>query len=79
MEFQFGTNWARFSNYAGGVIGQTLAMEGVFAFFAESVFLGIFLAGSERLDDPDALVAWDQRQRRLDRPVAVRGVDVGVA
>src|SRR3954468_3273435 len=45
MEFQFGTNWARFSNYAGGVIGQTLAMEGVFAFFAESVFLGIFLAG----------------------------------
>src|SRR5919204_1650587 len=45
MEFQFGTNWASFSNYAGGVIGQTLAMEGVFAFFAESVFLGIFLAG----------------------------------
>ena len=28
MEFQFGTNWARFSRYAGGVIGQTLAMEG---------------------------------------------------
>jgi cytochrome bd ubiquinol oxidase subunit I len=49
MEFQFGTNWAGFSNYAGGVIGQTLAMEGVFAFFAESVFLGIFLAGRERV------------------------------
>ncbi|MGZ4180877.1 MAG: cytochrome ubiquinol oxidase subunit I [Solirubrobacteraceae bacterium] len=48
MEFQFGTNWARFSNYAGGVIGQTLALEGVFAFFAESVFLGIFLAGRDR-------------------------------
>ncbi|HEY8637608.1 MAG TPA: cytochrome ubiquinol oxidase subunit I [Solirubrobacteraceae bacterium] len=49
MEFQFGTNWAGFSNYAGGVIGQTLAMEGVFAFFAESVFLGIFLAGRDRV------------------------------
>src|SRR4051794_28257417 len=49
MEFQFGTNWAGFSNYAGGVIGQTLAMEGVFAFFAESVFLGVFLAGRERV------------------------------
>src|SRR6266851_4564512 len=49
MEFQFGTNWAQFSNYAGGVIGQTLAMEGVFAFFAESVFLGIFLAGRGRV------------------------------
>src|SRR5436190_7990096 len=49
LEFQFGTNWAAFSNYAGGVIGQTLAMEGVFAFFAESVFLGIFLAGRGRV------------------------------
>jgi hypothetical protein len=36
-------------------------------------------AGSERLDDPHALVARDQRQGGLDRPVAVRGVDVGVA
>jgi cytochrome d ubiquinol oxidase subunit I len=33
MEFQFGTNWAGFSRAAGGVIGQTLAMEAVFAFF----------------------------------------------
>jgi cytochrome d ubiquinol oxidase subunit I len=49
MEFQFGTNWAQFSNFAGGVVGQTLAMEGVFAFFAESVFLGIFLAGRGRV------------------------------
>src|SRR4051794_15665540 len=49
LEFQFGTNWALFSKFAGGVIGQTLAMEGVFAFFAESVFLGIFLAGRNRV------------------------------
>ena len=49
LEFQFGTNWARFSNYAGGVIGQTLAMEGTFAFFLESIFLGIFLAGRKRV------------------------------
>jgi cytochrome d ubiquinol oxidase subunit I len=48
LEFQFGTNWASFSNFSGGVIGQTLAMEGVFAFFAESVFIGIFLAGRGR-------------------------------
>jgi cytochrome bd ubiquinol oxidase subunit I len=45
MEFQFGTNWARFSTFAGGVIGQTLAMEGVFAFFLESSFLGLLLFG----------------------------------
>ena len=33
MEFQFGTNWAALSRSAGGVIGRTLAMEGVFTFF----------------------------------------------
>ncbi|MDB4967326.1 MAG: Cytochrome d ubiquinol oxidase subunit [Myxococcales bacterium] len=49
LEFQFGTNWARFSNFAGGVIGLTLAMEGMFAFFAESAFLGLFLFGEKRL------------------------------
>ena len=49
MEFQFGTNWAAFSKQAGGVIGQTLAMEGVFSFFLESSFLGLFLFGEKRL------------------------------
>jgi cytochrome d ubiquinol oxidase subunit I len=49
MEFQFGTNWARFARAAGGVIGQTLAMEGVFSFFLESTFLGVFLYGEKRI------------------------------
>jgi cytochrome d ubiquinol oxidase subunit I len=49
MEFQFGTNWSRFAKSAGGVIGQTLAMEGVFSFFLESSFLGAFLFGEKRL------------------------------
>lgn len=49
MEFQFGTNWARFSHFSGGVVGQTLFMEGVFAFFAESSFLGLFLMGEKRV------------------------------
>ncbi|MEX2300247.1 MAG: cytochrome ubiquinol oxidase subunit I [Bryobacterales bacterium] len=49
MEFQFGTNWAQFSRAAGGVIGQTLAMEGVFSFFLESSFLGFLLFGEKLL------------------------------
>jgi cytochrome bd ubiquinol oxidase subunit I len=49
MEFQFGTNWSQFSRVTGGVIGQPLAMEGVFAFFLESAFLGLFLFGEKRL------------------------------
>jgi cytochrome d ubiquinol oxidase subunit I len=57
LEFQFGTNWARFSNFAGGIIGQTLAMEGVFAFFLESTFLGLFLFGEKRLGPRGHLAA----------------------
>src|ERR1700722_17768185 len=49
MEFQFGTNWSEFARRTGGVIGQPLAMEGVFAFFLESTFLGLFLFGENRL------------------------------
>jgi cytochrome d ubiquinol oxidase subunit I len=49
MEFQFGTNWSGFSKFAGGVIGQTLAMEGMFAFFLESAFIGALIWGEKRL------------------------------
>src|SRR6188474_1544092 len=49
MEFQFGTNWASFSAYAGGVVGQTLAMEGMFAFLLESAFVGALVFGEKRL------------------------------
>ena len=55
MEFEFGTNWARFSQLSGGVIGQPLAMEGVFSFFLESAFLGLFLYGEKKLS---ARVHW---------------------
>lgn len=49
MEFQFGTNWAKFSELTGGIIGQTLAMEGLFSFFLESSFLVLFIFGEKRL------------------------------
>lgn len=49
MEFEFGTNWAEFARVTGGVIGQPLVMEGVFSFFLESAFLGLFLYGERRL------------------------------
>ena len=47
MEFQFGTNWAKFSDLTGDIIGQTLAMEGVFSFFLESSFLALFIFGEK--------------------------------
>ncbi len=49
LEFQFGTNWAKFSELTGDIIGQTLAMEGMFSFFLESSFLGIFIYGEKYL------------------------------
>jgi cytochrome bd ubiquinol oxidase subunit I len=49
MEFQFGTNWAGFSKFSGNIIGQTLAMEGMFAFFLESAMIGAMVWGEKRL------------------------------
>jgi cytochrome d ubiquinol oxidase subunit I len=45
MEFQFGTNWSRYSRYVGDIFGSLLAAEGIFAFFLESGFLAILLFG----------------------------------
>ncbi|HZY96411.1 MAG TPA: cytochrome ubiquinol oxidase subunit I [Candidatus Cybelea sp.] len=56
MEFQFGTNWAAFSRRSGAVVGQPLAMESVFAFFLESVFLGVLLYRRSGL--PTMFTAW---------------------
>ncbi|MDO5616941.1 MAG: cytochrome ubiquinol oxidase subunit I [Cruoricaptor ignavus] len=47
MEFQFGTNWSRFSELTGSIIGQTLAMEGMFSFVMESSFLALFIFGEK--------------------------------
>ncbi len=49
LEFQFGTNWSQFSSFAGGIFGQTLPLEGTYAFFLESGFLGLFLFGEGRV------------------------------
>ncbi|MFO0737750.1 MAG: cytochrome ubiquinol oxidase subunit I [Labilithrix sp.] len=49
IEFQIGAGWSRFAQATGGVIGQTLAMEGVFAFFLESSFLYLFLFGEKKM------------------------------
>ena len=49
QEFQFGMNWASYSRFVGDVFGAPLAMEGLAAFFLESVFLGLWLFGWNRL------------------------------
>jgi cytochrome d ubiquinol oxidase subunit I len=49
MEFAFGTNWADYSRFVGNIFGAPLAAEGLFAFFMESVFLGVLLFGRDRV------------------------------
>jgi cytochrome d ubiquinol oxidase subunit I len=49
MAYQFGTNWAGFSNYAGSVTGPLLAYEVLTAFFLEAGFLGVMLFGWNRV------------------------------
>ncbi len=49
MEFQFGMNWAGYSNYVGDIFGAPLAIEALLAFFLESVFLGLWIFGWDKL------------------------------
>jgi cytochrome d ubiquinol oxidase subunit I len=56
MEFQFGTNWAYYSQYVGDVFGAPLAIEGLMAFFLEATFIGLFFFGWDRLSKGAHLV-----------------------
>ncbi len=49
LEFQFGTNWAYYSQYVGDIFGAPLAIEGLMAFFLEASFIGLFFFGWDRL------------------------------
>jgi cytochrome d ubiquinol oxidase subunit I len=49
MEFEFGTNWARYSRFVGDIFGAPLAAEALIAFFLESSFLSILLFGEKRV------------------------------
>ncbi|MFA6133859.1 MAG: cytochrome ubiquinol oxidase subunit I [Phycisphaerae bacterium] len=49
LEFQFGTNWARFSQVAGGFFGNILGFEAAMAFMLEAAFLGIMIFGRRRV------------------------------
>ncbi|MBN1402950.1 MAG: cytochrome ubiquinol oxidase subunit I [Opitutales bacterium] len=55
LEFEFGTNWEKYSRFVGDVFGSALAAEGIFAFFLESGFLAIVLFGWRRVSP---LVHW---------------------
>src|SRR5437773_9019411 len=56
LEFQFGTNWAYYSQYVGDVFGAPLAIEGLMAFFLESTFIGLFFFGWDRLSKGGHLI-----------------------
>jgi len=49
MEFQFGTNWEKYSRFVGDIFGAPLAAEGIFSFFLESTFLGVLVFGRHRV------------------------------
>jgi cytochrome d ubiquinol oxidase subunit I len=49
QEFQFGMNWSTYSRFVGDIFGAPLAIEGLLAFFLESVFLGLWIFGWGRL------------------------------
>jgi cytochrome d ubiquinol oxidase subunit I len=59
LEFQFGTNWSRYSAYVGDIFGSLLAIEATAAFFLESTFIGVWHFGWEKLSaKAHAVTAW---------------------
>ena len=57
LEFSFGTNWAEYSRMVGDIFGAPLAAEGIFAFFLESVFLGVLLFARNKISKKMYLVS----------------------
>lgn len=57
QEFQFGMNWSEYSRYVGGIFGVPLAIETIVAFFLESVFLGLWIFGWERISKTLHMIA----------------------
>jgi cytochrome d ubiquinol oxidase subunit I len=49
LEFQFGMNWAEYSKYVGDIFGALLAIEATAAFFLESVFIGVWIFGWDKI------------------------------
>ncbi|WP_320007647.1 cytochrome ubiquinol oxidase subunit I [Maridesulfovibrio sp.] len=59
LEFQFGTNWSRYSEYVGDIFGSLLAVEATVAFFLESTFLAAWIFGWKKLSPKmHALSIW---------------------
>ena len=59
LEFQFGTNWSRYSAFVGDIFGSLLAIEATAAFFLESTFIGIWIFGWKKLSPKaHATVMW---------------------
>ena len=59
MEFQFGMNWSEYSKYVGDIFGAPLAIEATVAFFLESVFIGVWIFGWNKVSKKvHALSIW---------------------
>ncbi len=59
LEFQFGTNWSRYSAYVGDVFGSLLAIEASVAFFLESTLIGVWIFGWNKISaKAHATVMW---------------------
>ncbi len=59
LEFQFGTNWSRYSAFVGDIFGSLLAIEATLAFFLESTFIGVWIFGWKKLSaKAHATVMW---------------------
>ena len=59
QEFQFGMNWSEYSRFMGDIFGAPLAIEALLAFYLESIFIGVWIFGWDKISKPlHAVVMW---------------------
>jgi len=59
QEFQFGMNWSEYSRFMGDIFGAPLAIEALLAFYLESIFIGVWIFGWDKISKPlHAVVIW---------------------
>jgi len=59
LEFQFGTNWSKYSTFVGDIFGSLLAIEATAAFFLESTLIGVWAFGWKKLSKKThAVLIW---------------------
>jgi len=72
QEFQFRMNWSEYSRFMGDIFGAPLAIEALLAFYLESIFIGVWIFGWDKISKRlHAVVIWLVAMDRFDEIIVL--------